>query len=204
MSSLARCTRLGMILTIVMFGCQEGVVAPVPDEPLTLEEVTALFTGVRAALQVDSTAMLISETSDGAVVACPLGGQVTLAFSVREEQVADTARIATDVTLTPAGCQLSSEGYAFTVDGNPSVRDQMTITIVGFFEVFVIEGSTNGTLDWALDGREGTCMIDLVLSAEPDLSGPTPTVAGGYTGMMCGLEVEFEVGIGVVQGQMVG
>ena len=113
-------------------------------------------------------------------------GQVTVAIEVMHEEVADTVRLMSDITWTHDGCRFLGQGLEFTADGNPNVRDQLHLQFVGGFEGGTIEGTTTGTLDWALDDRSGTCVLDLVLM------GPTPEVAGGFSGMMCGLEVSFD------------
>ena len=56
---------------------------------------------------------------------------------------------------------------------------------------FLVDGSTTGGLDWKLDDRSGTCMIDLTFGV--DLSGSEP--AAIVAGTMCGLEVEFKQSI---------
>ena len=100
---------------------------------------------------------------------------------------ADTARLTTNVTLDPDGCVLSSEGYEFTVDGNPNFNFTLTLGIVASTFEFFVEGSATGGLDWTLDDRSGTCMIDLTFGL--DQSGPEPAAIA--SGTMCGLEVEF-------------
>lgn len=182
---------VGLFLVGALIACEDDPTEP--EDPLNESETEALFLGMRA-LSADTTLMIVSVSPAGLVVECPLGGQVTASGGAMDAQVGDTARLVTDFTLTPNGCGFGSRGLEFSVTGNPSVRDRMSISIVGFFEDFLIEGETTGALDWELDGRTGTCMIDLELSAEPDFSGLEPTVTGSYAGMMCGLEVDFDAG----------
>ena len=184
---------LGLLLSGGLVACESTTE---PAEPLTLEEAEALYFGMQALL-ADTTPEIISTTPDGGVFACPLGGQVTAAVDVRDEMAADTARLITNTTLDPDGCVLSSEGYEFTVDGNPNVMIALTLSIVETTFEFIIDGSTTGGVDWQLDDRSGTCMIDLTFSANPDLSGPEPTANGSTIGTMCGLEVEFDEEVGV-------
>ena len=188
MSGLGNFSRLGVFFVAALAACESTTE---PAEPLTLDEAEALYFGMQALL-ADTTPEIISTTPDGGVFACPLGGQVTAAVDVRDEMAADTARLITNTTLDPDGCVLSSEGYEFTVDGNPNVMIALTISIVESTFEFLIEGSTTGGVDWELDDRSGTCMIDLTFSANPDLSGPEPTANGSIIGTMCGLEVEFD------------
>jgi len=195
MSAYQRCTMLGVLFATAAVACDDSTTAPA--EPLNMDETEALYLGIQA-LVADTTASFVAVTPDGAVVACPLGGQVTAAWDIREEQAADTARLITNVTLDPAGCMLSSEEYEFTLDGNPNVHTVIATGIVGPTLEFQIEGSVTGGVDWQLDDRSGTCMIDLILSAEIDMTGTDPTPKATFSGMMCGLEVEFDAtGIGV-------
>ncbi|MDE2982379.1 MAG: hypothetical protein OXU74_14400 [Gemmatimonadota bacterium] len=196
MSAFRRCTMLGVLFATAMVACDDTTTAPA--EPLNVDETEALFLGIQE-LVSDTAPNFVSVTADGGVIACPLGGQVTAALDVREEQAGDAARVITSVTLSPAGCALSSEGYEFTLDGNPNVHTVIAIGIVEQTLEFQIEGSITGGVDWQLDDRSGTCMIDLILSAEIDPTGTDPTPRATFAGMMCGLEVEFEaadVGVG--------
>ena len=193
MSVYRRCAILGVFFAAALAACDSTTE---PPEPLTLEETEALYFGMQALL-ADTILEIISTTPDGGVFACPLGGQVTAAVDVRDEMAADTARLITNTTLDPDGCVLSSKGYEFTVDGNPNVMIALTLSIVETTFEFIIDGSMTGGVDWQLDDRSGTCMIDLTFSANPDLSGPEPTANGSTIGTMCGLEVEFDEEVGV-------
>ena len=197
-SKLAACARwsrrrgviLAVFFAVALVACNDSTTEPA--EPLTQEETEALYQGM-SELARDTTAEVISRTFDGVVLACPLGGQVTALVDFREEMAADTARLISDIMLDPDGCVLSSEGYEFTLDGNPNVQIGLTLAIVGesTFE-FLIEGSTTGGVDWQLEDRSGTCMIDLTLAVDSDLSGAEPMVKAVVSGTMCGLEVEFD------------
>lgn len=174
-------------------GCSEGTTEPpVTAEPLSAAESVALFAAMRA-IHNDTAAAIIGGSENSIVRACPLGGQVTLTMSVMEESVADSVRLTTDATASPSGCQLSSGGMRFTVDGRPSVRERIVTTFVGFFEAVTLAGSVAGALDWQSDGRSGSCAIDLTLSGEPDLSGTGPSVAGVLVGTLCGHETRLDV-----------
>ena len=182
---------LGICFAGALVACEDDPTEP--EYPLTEAETAAMFLGMRGLIG-DTTLTLVSATPAGAVFACPLGGQVTASGGVMEEQVADTARLITDFTLIPDGCGFGSGAYEFAVTGNPSVQDRLVLTIIGSTFEFLVEGATNGTLDWELDGRTGTCMIDLQLSVVPDFSGGEPTANGSYAGTMCGHDVQFDVG----------
>ena len=196
MSAYQRCTMLGALFATVVVACDDTTT--MPAEPLNMNETEALYLGIQE-LASDSAPNFVSVTANGGVIACPLGGQVTAAVDVREEQAGDTARLVSNITLDPEGCVLSSEGYEFTLDGNPNVQTVVAVGIVGSTLEFQVEGSIAGGLDWQLDDRSGTCMIDLTLSTEIDTTGTDPTPRATFSGMMCGHEVEFEaadVGVG--------
>lgn len=186
---------VGIVIMSASMACGDGTTEP--GQPLSPEETEALYLGMQE-LANDPTPNFVSVTANGGVVACPLGGQVTVALDVREEQAGDTVRLVTNVTLDPAGCMLSSQGSEFTLDGNPNVRMVVAIATVGPTLEFQVEGSTTGGVDWQLDDRSGTCSIDLILSAELDTTGANPTPKAVVSGTMCGHEVEFDAaGIGV-------
>lgn len=174
-------------------GCSEGTTDP-PDtsEPLSAAESLALFEAMRA-IQSDPDPTIIGGSENSMVVACPLGGKITIMIDVVEESVADTARLRSDFTAAPSGCQVSSGGIQFTVDGRPSVRERTVATIVGFFEAFTIEGSVTGALDWQSDGRSGSCDIDMTLSGGLDSSGTEPSLAAVLAGSLCGHETRLDV-----------
>ena len=174
-------------------GCSEGTTEPpVTAEPLSAAESVALFAAMRA-IHNDTAPTIIGGSENSIVIACPMGGQVTLAMSVVEEAVADTVRLTTDSTASPSGCQFSSGGTRFTVDGRPGVRERTIVSFAGLFEAFTLEGSVAGALDWQSDGRSGSCDIDLTLSEAPDSSGTGSSVAAILAGTLCGHETRLEL-----------
>ena len=116
------------------------------DQALTRQEVEALYHGI-SALSRDTTLTVISVTDDGAVLECPLDGQVAVALKVSEEEAGDTLRLVTAATLGPAGCGISSRGVDFVLDGSPHVLQEMVVQVVGFFEGLMIEGAISGGVD---------------------------------------------------------
>ena len=181
-----------VLLAVVVAGCNDSTTAPA--EPLNQEEAEALFDGVLE-LASDTMPDIISMTADGGVLACPLGGQATVVFDIQEGMSGDTASLSTNIMLDPQGCVLSSDGYEFTVDGNPNIQLAVEIAIVTSTFEFLVDGSLTGGLDWRLDDRSGTCMFDLVFDADIDPSQVEPTPTGGtYSGTLCGMEVELEAG----------
>lgn len=189
MSGIGRPSAWAAVLSIGLAACSD--ILGNSDQALTTQEVEALYHGV-SALSRDTTLTVTSVTADGAVLECPLGGEVAVALKASEEEAGDTLRLVTDAALIPAGCGIASRGVEFVLDGNPHVLQEVVVQFVGFFEGLTIEGAISGGLDWTVNDRSGTCMIDLTLSAEPDLSGPEPQANAKFAGMMCGETVEFD------------
>ena len=175
------------LLAVVAVGCKDSTTDP--GEPLSPREAEALHLGLLSLVN-DSTTV-ISMTPDGSVLACPLGGQVIVVANSSEETSGDTTRFAADISLDPDRCVVSSEGWEFTLDGNPSFRFAMTFSFAGSNSEFLLDGTTTGGVDWELDDRSGTCMFDLMMSGgavRPALS--EPQLFATATGTMCGLEVD--------------
>ena len=175
-----------LLTAVVVVGCDDSTTEPA--EPLSMEETEALYLGMQE-LATDTMPEVISVTPDGGVFACPLGGQVAGTFEFTESMATDTARLITSVTLDPEGCVLSSEGNEFTLDGNPDVRTEVNVAIVGSTFEFIVDGTMTGGLDWMLEDRSGTCMIDLTLGLDP-----TQPATATVSGTMCDHEVEFDAG----------
>lgn len=189
MSGTGKLSAYAAVLVVGLTACSD--ILGESDQSLTIEEVEALYHGV-SALSRAATLTVISATPDRTVLECPLTGEVAVSLEAGEEEVADTVRLVTDATLVPARCGISSQGLDFVLDGSPHVRQRVVIQFVGFFEGLTAEGAISGGLDWEVDDRSGTCMIDLTLSAEPDFSGSEPQANARLGGMMCGETVEFD------------
>ena len=195
MSRIDRIPLFVALLAVAVVGCKDSTTEPA--EPLTMEETEALYFAL-SELARDTAPEVISTTSEGAVFACAGGGQVTAMFDIPDEMVVgDTVRLDFDITIDPEGCVMSDSGYMFTVDGNPNVRFEFTMMFVGSLEDFLFDGSMTGGVDWQLEDRSGTCLIDLTTTMAVDLSGPDPQVDGSTAGVMCGLEVEFDANVRV-------
>ena len=184
---------VGIALTLVtLAGCKDDPVDP-PD-PLTEAEALTLFKAL-----AEGTGFAPDDDMDAAtvdtMVACPLGGEAKVVGLGRARQAGDTVRTALEAVVTPAGCKVLGDGVTFTVDGNPSFSIEVIIDIIGF-EKLVMGGGVEGTIKWQLEDRSGECTIDLLLNATADLSDPTNLeLTGGYTGKMCGHDVEIDVSL---------
>lgn len=167
-----------------------GDSATEPGEPLSPREAEALLDGLMA-LVSDTTGGLISGTPLDGVQSCPLGGQVTKTFTSSTPTTSgDTTRTTIGFTLDPDRCVLSSEGWEFTVDGNPEFRVVMTLSSTGTDLEFHMEGTVGGAVDWELDDRWGTCVFDMTISAGAVQNFAEPQFFGEGTGTVCGVDVE--------------
>ncbi len=154
-------------------------------------------------LLVDPTTSLMPGTPLDGVSACPLGGQVTREFSTisEPETSGDTIRSTVRMTLDPDRCVLSSEGWEFTVDGNPELRLVVTFSATERDQEFRMEGTVDGAVDWELDDRWGTCVFDMTFSAGAVQNFAEPQWFGEGTGTVCGVDFErFDPGVGAPVG----
>lgn len=177
-----------LLIGIGVVGCGDSSTAPADE--LKPSEAEALLLGMMA-LVGDTTSSLLSGTPLDGVHACPLGGQTTKTFvSTPQEASGDTIRSTVGFTLDPDRCVLSSEGWEFTVDGNPEFQLVMTISSTGTDLEFSMEATVGGAVDWELDDRRGTCVFDMAFSAEAVQNFAQPQLFGERTGTVCGVDVE--------------
>ena len=176
-----------LLIGIGVIGCGDSSTAP--TDGLKPSEAEALLQGMMA-LAGDTTASVLSGTLVDAVLACPMGGRTTRTFSSTPETSGDTIRSTIGFTLNPDRCGLSSEGWEFTVDGNPEFQLVMTISSTGTDLEFSMEATVGGAVDWELDDRRGTCVFDMAFSAEAVQNFAQPQLFGERTGTVCGVDVE--------------
>lgn len=189
------------ILTLTLAAaCGEDPAAPAyqpPEEPpheLTQDEAVALFRGITR-LSLNDEANPIHPGS--VMVQCPQGGQVEVIETIDEFQ-ADGDAEGADVRLTivPAACRMENRGYAFLVDGDPSLRSDlhMETGVPGFEDVVTIQGSITGGLSWQLNLRSGSCRIDgLVEATASVVPDPDNSATGFFHGSVCGHEVKIDM-----------
>lgn len=170
-----------LLIGIGVIGCGDSSTAP--TDGLRPSEAEALLLGMMA-LAGDMIGNFGTETRD-----CPLGGQVTTTSSATETS-GDSVRLTIGVTLDPDRCVLSSEGWEFTVDGNPEFRLMMIFSGTGTDLEFRAEGTVGGAVDWELGDRWGTCEFDMAFKAEAVQNFAEPQLFGEWTGTVCGVDVE--------------
>lgn len=179
-------------LALVATACGEDTVEP--EEGLTKEEAVALFKSMKT-VQADTALQVLFSSEDSTVVACPRGGQAKLILEFETDSIApDTVRWGTIFLVTPRGCKQVGDGMEFTVDGDPSVRDEVSILFINAFPAEQT-GSFTGGVRWELEDRSGGCAIDMTLSeTKVDDSDPdNPVLRQVHEGTLCGYESEVEL-----------
>lgn len=115
--------------------------------------------------------------------ACPKGGQVTIAGSMTgtADVQARSFTVSTTATKTDANCAFQTREGVLTLNGNPNVTMQSTISIVAGKPVGLQTGSQKGAFTWSRStGGTGSCLIDVSSSLDPVTL--TMTVAGNFCG----------------------
>ena len=178
-------------LLAAALGCRDGTTEP-GDDLLAMDEAVALFEGMRA-IEQDSMPRILHAFDDSVVVACPVSGRLTVTGRFSESASGDTLSLETEFTATPAGCRFSRLGRQFTVDGDPGIREHTVVVIVGPGEHIGIDGAVTGIVDWQLDGRSGSCDVDLVLTGAGPARPGGPSATGMLSGRLCDHDVDLEI-----------
>ena len=191
MSAGTRLVLSGLVLTVMLAGCDDPVE---PPDALTEAEALALFKSLEGGIGFGPD----DDVDPGPVdmkVACAFGGEARVVGTSSISTAGDTARVAADVMVTPVGCKLSGDGLTFTVDGDPNIRILVTTDIIGF-EKMIIGGGAEGKVRWQLGDQSGDCSIHMPLEATMDFSNPEdPKVTGGYSGRMCGHDIDLGISL---------
>lgn len=187
----ARLLMSAIALTLAATACGDDTVEP--EDGLTEEEAKALFASVSTP-QFDSTIIPIHFSEDSIVLPCPGGGQSKVVgdlIPVPDTTIKDTLRFVVDIVVTPRGCKLTGNEMQFTVDGDPNFHQVLDQKLFNLVEI-TLEGSFSGGLKWELEGRSGSCKIDLTLTSEQDLNPDAPKLTEIYSGDLCGHDVRIE------------
>ena len=157
-----------------------------PREQLTKEEATALFTSLYP-LPYDTTRFkLVGVSGDSVVVSCPQGGRARAVAVITDTTRGDTVQWNVNLSIAPDGCKLTGGGSEFTLDGDPNVGERLTIDFLDD-GTFSSTGSYAGGLGWELDGRSGSCEIDLKAAGEESTDSGLKHV---HKGTLCGHQVD--------------
>ncbi len=193
---------LSLAAAASLAACGDNDPTGVQGDPLSQSEVQAVFatlTGAFSSLgspsaspvmdgvvpQPSAAPVDVAETFDLSIP-CAVSGSMAAVGSL--SGVVDDETFDTDVsyalTITPAGCTVSSQETTVVVDGDPSITIMMDMV---FDETsFLIDGSYRGGLAYTTnDGRAGSCGINLnfTISANPSTGASEQSV----TGKVCGV-----------------
>ena len=185
-------TALTMAFAVALAGCGDGgtgltgdrlsedesaaLAAAVVDVAIS-EGIATAFGGGPAAAPVD-----ISQSVE-ATPACALGGTINLQIDLDGTVDDETGAIdiSMSMTATPQSCGVTSEGYNFVLDGDPSINLSMDMT-GSQSGAFNFDGNYSGGVEWELDGASGTCTLDVTFSATQS--------GGSVSGSVCGQSVD--------------
>ena len=185
----ARLALSGLVLTVMLAGCEDPVD---PADTLTEDEALALFKSITEGIPFGPDDDMEPGPVD-TTVACPHGGQAKIVGTATAKSVGDTIRAEVEAVVTPSGCQVSGDAMMFTLDGDPSMRTETSVDLIGF-EKIIMGGGVEGEIKWQLEDRSGDCAIDLPLNATIDLSDiENPKATGGFKGKMCGHDIQLDI-----------
>jgi len=188
-------------LSVAMIACAAFAGAcgdsTVPNTPLTDAQVDELVDAMAAAgfmptapsAAAQGSAALISMQIDQNVE-CPVSGSVhvTGSWSVNDTFSALTA----NVKQKHQACAATSEktGKTWTFNGRPDVSESLTVNVTNQQTgAGTLTGTQKGAIGFATDGLEGTCHIDVTITATQNDAGVT---SGTLTGTVCGKDVSQE------------
>ena len=179
--------RLALVLAVLAplgVSCSSSTTDPSPAPALSASEAASIGSALNART-FDAVIAQAGPTLRGATgtvsVPCPEGGTVAVTYTVAGARDSTHAGvIAATTTLTPQHCAESTGSRTVTIDGDPSVRSTLTVTLPsGTTSGAVVAGHVIGAVK--IDGA--SCALDYTVSSS--ISAGTTTV----TGTVCGRSI---------------
>ena len=189
---------LAVGLAIGVLACGGDPTGTNSGDPLTTEEIQALFTefgnafagvGVTASLTGTGGASLRAAATPfnvnvGVTTQCPLGGDLSLNGSfdgdINENTGEGNASI--DIRWGLLDCVIANGTNTLTVNGDPEIVFKADFQFTN--EVVSFNGTQKGGIRFtSSDGRMGTCAFDVAFSATISGTGSSQTQV---TGTVCG------------------
>lgn len=125
---------------------------------------------------------------------CPLGGTMDVDLQVAGsfDSATQQGQLDLDVDAEHHGCKVKAEDtdQIFTLDGAPGIRAEFHL-VSKPDQSYTLSGRYDGDVDWASDGRSGTCRFDLQFSGA--VSATTGAGAAKLTGTACGVSIDYDV-----------
>jgi len=129
---------------------------------------------------------------------CQEGGTlgVHAAVTITGDTESDAGTISYSMTQTHHACVATSpNGIVFTLDGAPSVDVDLSAATDGAGSV-TYSGTMQGAVDWATDGRHGTCSIAIEFSGSLDTTAEQPVGQFSLAGNVCRVSVQESAQLG--------
>ncbi len=134
-----------------------------------------------AGVQNPEEVAVIGETNN-MVLPCSLGGHVVLRFDpfdVSVETSGDTMRIAMQTEQELASCRVPGNQRLFTLSGRLNAGSSVTLLLFPDDPVLLEGHSTiTGSVDWAFNGREGSCEVNMERNASESFATLSGTLCG--------------------------
>ena len=126
---------------------------------------------------------------------CELGGTVAIDGAldlVTNDETEELESLEYSVTQAHDGCVTESQdGTTFTLDGAPNVTANLVVLAEG--EAVSMDGSYSGAVDWATDGKSGTCTLSVEFSLDLNLGSDTGSAM--MSGTVCGMSFSNSVNV---------
>jgi hypothetical protein len=126
---------------------------------------------------------------------CEFGGTVAINGEidiVTNDETEELESLEYTVTQAHAGCVAESQdGIRFTLDGAPNVTANLVVLAEG--DAVAMNGSYSGAVDWATDGKAGTCTLSVEFSL--DLNVVAETGSATMAGTVCGMSFSNSVSV---------
>lgn len=170
-------------LALAPIACGDDPVDPPVDESLTAAETAALVAALQALLSTDVNVLqgLVALPT----VPCPLGGAVNTSGTVTPTGPASATWA---IGLVPVDCAVTEGTLVFTLNGNPNIDYNGSLSTDLQTGVATIAATVTGGATWALADRTGDCTasLNIDVTANADGSGSVST-----TGTMCGHQISM-------------
>jgi len=185
---------VALAASVAVAACDDSTV---PNTPLTDAQVDELMQALTSTGFVPATPVAAARGSAAIslnvdrTVDCPVSGSVHVigSWSVNDALNSFTA----NVRATHQACAATSQktGKTWTFDGKPDVAANVSVSVTNVDTgAGTLSGSEKGAIAFSTEGLEGTCQIDLSISATTNDAG---VATGTLSGTVCGKDVSQEL-----------
>jgi len=151
------------------------------SEPITEAESLALLAALGNVGE-----LVLDPTNPNSTKNCPGGGTLAYAGTIDGDPLSGMYTF--DTKMTASMCQFTSGGFSFEIEaGSLDQAGAANITATSV----EIDLELDGSLDWSLPEKEGTCAVDVDVDGSAPLA--SGELTGPVTGMMCGHSVDVNI-----------